>query len=327
MAGDTVEHFTFEQRFDYLRQFGTHCMAYSTLQPDMRYFDMPGVGYVAYRQYCGTRFALGDPVCAFADIPRIIGEALREHRHTCFVQVREHTAMMLRDEFDLRALHMGVETLLPLAEWNLTGKRKQVVRTARNQASERGITVEEDRWSAREEMDRVSDAWLGTRRVRSKQMSFLVRPLDMRLDRDARMFVARREGQMAGFAVFDPIYSQGRIIGYTPDITRSSEDFRQGVYYCLMLAAAERFKSEGAEILNLGLSPLSSNNGTPRSESRLVTRGLNLLFERGNRFYNFKGVCFTKSRFCGTEVPVYFAHLNRYPFREILSVLALSKII
>jgi len=322
-----VQQFSFQQRREYLQQFGTHCMAYSTLQPGMRYYDMPDVGYIAYRQYCGTRFVLGDPVCAFADIPRIMREALREHRQTCFVQIREHTAMMLRDEFGLRPLHMGVETLLPLAQWNLTGKRKQVVRTARNQAAERGITVEEDGQSPREEIERVSGAWLGTRRVKSKQMSFLVRPLGVRLDRDTRMFVARREGQLAGFAVFDPIYSQGRIIGYTPDITRSCEEFRQGVYYCLVITAAERFKEEGAEILNLGLSPLSINNGTPRSESRLVARSLDLLFERGNRFYNFKGVCFTKSRFCGTEIPVFFAHPNRYPFREILSVLSLSNVL
>ncbi len=158
-------------------------------------------------------------------------------------------------------------------------------------------------------------------------MSFLVRPFDMRPNSDCRMFVARRDGQLTGFAVFDPIYSEGRIIGYTPDITRSSEEFRQGVYYCLVLAAAERFKEEGAEILNLGLSPLATDNGTPRSESRLVTRGLDLLFERGNRFYNFKGVSFTKSRFCGTEVPVFFSHPNRYPFREILSVMSLSKVL
>lgn len=302
-------------------------MAYSTLQPDMRYFDMPGVGYMAYRQYCGTRFVLGDPVCAFADIPRIIGQALIEHHQTCFVQAREHTAMMLRDEFGMNILHMGVETLLPLVQWNLTGKRKQVVRTARNQAAERGIRVEEDGDSPRHEIEQVSDAWLGTRRVKSKQMSFLVRPFDMRLDDDTRMFVARRQGELAGFAVFDPIYSQGRVIGYTPDITRSSEDFRQGIYYCLIIAAAEQFKKEGMELLNLGLSPLSINNGTARSDSRLVSRGLSLLFERGNRFYNFKGVCFTKSRFCGTEVPVYFTHAARYPFREILSVLALSKIL
>ncbi|MDM8006232.1 MAG: DUF2156 domain-containing protein [Phycisphaerae bacterium] len=322
-----MQRFAFQQRLDYLRQFGTHCMAYSTLQPGMRYYDMPGVGYIAYRQYCGTRFVLGDPVCAFADIPWIAQEALREHRQTCFVQVREHTAMMLRDEFGLRPMHMGVETLLPLARWNLTGKRKQVVRTARNQAAERGITVEEDGQTPREEIERFSDAWLGTRRVKSRQMSFLVRPFDMRPNSDCRMFVARRDGQLTGFAVFDPIYSEGRIIGYTPDITRSSEEFRQGVYYCLVLAAAERFKEEGAEILNLGLSPLATDNGTPRSESRLVTRGLDLLFERGNRFYNFKGVSFTKSRFCGTEVPVFFSHPNRYPFREILSVMSLSKVL
>ncbi|MGQ9651165.1 MAG: phosphatidylglycerol lysyltransferase domain-containing protein [Phycisphaerae bacterium] len=327
MLGDAVQRFSFQQRLDYLRQFGTHCMAYSTLQPGMRYHDIPGVGYMAYRQYCGTRFVLGDPICAFADIPRIVGEALREHRQTCFVQIREHTAMMLRDEFGLRPLLMGVETLLPLAHWNLTGKRKQVVRTARNQAVERGITVEEDGSSPREELERISEEWLGTRRVKSRQMSFLVRPFDMQLNGDTRMFVARRDGRLTGFAVFDPIYSQGRVIGYTPDITRSSQDFRQGVYYCLITTAAERFKDEGAEILNLGLSPLAVNNGTPRSESWLVTLGLDLLFERGNRFYNFKGVCFTKSRFCGSEIPVFFSHSNRYPFRQILSVMSLSNVL
>ena len=79
--------FTPEERFEYLKQFGSHCMAYSTLQPGMEYFDLPAVGYLAYMTHGRTRFVLGEPICAEADSPRLMDEALRDHCDTCFVQI------------------------------------------------------------------------------------------------------------------------------------------------------------------------------------------------------------------------------------------------
>ena len=59
-----VKIFSLNERIAYLKKYGGYVMAYSTLQPGMQYFDMIGVGYLAYMVKGRTRFVLGDPVCA-----------------------------------------------------------------------------------------------------------------------------------------------------------------------------------------------------------------------------------------------------------------------
>ncbi|MHB9079136.1 MAG: phosphatidylglycerol lysyltransferase domain-containing protein [Pirellulaceae bacterium] len=86
----------------YLTKYGSHCMAYSTLQPGMAYFDLPGVGYIAYVRYLGTSFILSDPVCAPDQLPALIVAFLRQHRSPFFVQVHEHTAGVLQREYGFR---------------------------------------------------------------------------------------------------------------------------------------------------------------------------------------------------------------------------------
>ena len=35
---------------DVVKQFGSHCMAYSTLQPGLKYHFSPGIGFIAYAE-------------------------------------------------------------------------------------------------------------------------------------------------------------------------------------------------------------------------------------------------------------------------------------
>ncbi len=46
--------FCFEERMAYLRQYGSHCMSFSVLQPHMKFFDVPGKGFIAYRRLWGA---------------------------------------------------------------------------------------------------------------------------------------------------------------------------------------------------------------------------------------------------------------------------------
>src|SRR5690349_4259192 len=80
----TAMHQPLERR-EYLMRFGAHCLAHASLQAGMAYFDLPGVGYLAYSSYCGTRFALAEPLCAAADRATLLQAALAEHSETCFV--------------------------------------------------------------------------------------------------------------------------------------------------------------------------------------------------------------------------------------------------
>src|SRR5690554_7502963 len=81
--------FTFSERVSYLKRFGGHSQSFSTLQPDMQYFDVPDVGYMAYRRKWGATIVLSDPVCA----PENFGP--RSEEHTSELQSRPHLVCRL----------------------------------------------------------------------------------------------------------------------------------------------------------------------------------------------------------------------------------------
>ena len=65
----------------------------------------------------------------------------------------------------------------------------------------------------------------------------------------------------------------------------------------LIASAALLFQSEGAEIMSMGLSPLSGGNVPSAGESEIMMRGRALLYERFNYFYGFKGLHAFKEKF------------------------------
>ena len=64
--------FTFTERVGFLKKYGTHSQSFSTLQPSMQYFDVPGMGYIAYMRKWGGTFVLSDPVCAPEDFGNLL---------------------------------------------------------------------------------------------------------------------------------------------------------------------------------------------------------------------------------------------------------------
>jgi len=321
--------FTPEERFDYLKQFGSHCMAYSTLQPGMQYFDLPGVGYLAYMTHGRTRFVLGEPICAGTDRQHLIGEALQEHSETCFVQIQEQTANILHGEFRFYATQGGIESSLDLRNWKATGNRKQILRRALNQAHEKGIGISEPSEGSltTEDLARASTKWLRTRKVSHRQLAFLSRPLVTANEPFVRTFVARLQNDINGFIRFDPVFSRGAVVGYCPNISRASKLFRQGLHYAVMLVAIAQFRKEDVRCMHLGLSPLSRRVVAQVYPNPILEFLLRAIYRCGNRLYNFRGIEFTKSRFFGQETPVYLAQRRRFPLKELLAVFRLSHVI
>ena len=79
--------FTFSERVGYLKKFGTHSQSFSTLQPGMQYFDVPGIGYIAYMRKWGGTFVLSDPVCAPDDFGRLLESFHRRFPNASYIQV------------------------------------------------------------------------------------------------------------------------------------------------------------------------------------------------------------------------------------------------
>lgn len=320
-----IDMFTVEERIGYLKNFGNHCMSFSQFQADMHYFDISGIGYIAYRKKWGARYVLADPVCDEKDREYIIGEFLKIKTHTAFIQISEPVAELIHEKFGMYSSQFGVETIVDLNTWDLKGKKKQILRTSVNKAVKDGVRFVE----MEEEMNDVdlTKQWMSTRAVSKKEVVFLIRPKDQEYQEGTRKFYAYLGGELLGYIHFDPIYENGNVLGYVPNISRFSPKFKQGIFYPLMVHAMETFKKEGVPYLYLGISPAVVDDQDKACESKLFKFFVRQLYKYGNMFYSFKGLHFTKSRFQGKEVKTFCAHSGMLPTRAFLTVFHMCNII
>lgn len=317
--------FTFSERVSYLKQHGSHSQSFSTLQPGMQYFDVPGVGYIAYMRKWGGTFVLSDPVSARENFPLMLERFHQRYPNACYIQVSKPVVEFLHLRFGLYGTQFGSESRIDLRGWSLTGKKKQILRTALNQAEKNGITVME-RFSD-DHTREISEAWIRTRKCKSNEIRFLIRPMEMDYRENERHFYAYQDGKAVGFIYFDPVYRNNEIISYVPNISRANADFRQGIFYTLMAHAMETFKAEGVPFLDLGLIPLSLDSATEHQESRLLKRLMHGIYDNGNFLYNFKGLEFTKSRFRGDNFKTYCCHKRAIPVLEFLAMFKLTRLL
>ncbi len=317
--------FTLTERISYLKQYGRHSMSYSALQPNMSYFDLDGVGYIAYRKQWGTVVCLGDPVCALEKRETIIAAFMAIHKNPVFIQVSADVAQLIHEQTGFYATQFGKESLIDLNAWSVSGKKKQVIRTAVNHAKKENVTVKESYGEL--SYRHLSDSWLKTRKCKSREIVFLIRPMEMEYKEGTRRFFAYQNDEMIGFIFFDPIYENGQVVGYVPNISRASEKFPQGIFYLLMTQAFEVFKAEGIPYVYLGLSPLSLDYPVKDCESKVLRWMLEFTSKHLNYFYNFKGIEFTKSRFRGVEEPTFAVHKGILPAKDFVSMFRICNVI
>ncbi len=317
--------FTFAERIDYLKNFGKHSMAFSALQPFMQYFDLEDVGYIAYRKQWGTVVCLGDPICAPQDREQLISAFLQKYKNPVFIQVTEPVAQLLHELTGFYATQFGKETLIDLQRWTTSGKKKQVIRTAVNHAQKENIVVKESYGDTG--YRKLSENWLQTRKCKGREIIFLIRPMEMDYKEGTRRFFAYQNDEMIGFVFFDPIYENGNIVGYVPNISRASEKFPQGIFYTLMAHAFEVFKEEGVPYVYLGLSPLAMDYPVKNHESSPLRWMQEMTLKYANFLYNFKGIDFTKSRFRGEEEPTYAVHKRAIPAKEFVCMFKICNVI
>ena len=316
---------SFSERVALLKQYGSHSQSFSTLQPGMHYFDVPGVGYIGYMKKWGLNFVLSDPVCAPQDRELMLSRFERRVSNICYIQISRPVMEILHKRFGYYGTQFGAESRVDLSQWSLKGKKKQVIRTALNQAREAGITVQE-RFSD-DHTREISDAWIRTRQCKRQEIRFLIRPMDMEYRENERHFYAYQDGKAVGFIYFDPVYERNEIVSYVPNISRASANFRQGIFYTIMAHAMETFQAEGVPRLDLGLIPLHLSEETEPQESRILKSLCRGVYRHGNRFYNFRGLEFTKSRFRGEIERTYCCHKPALPMLEFLAVFRLTRLI
>ena len=314
------------RRLDRLRQHGNFTMAYATLQPGMKYFESHG-GYLAYDTYWGITFVLGDPVAPAEKHAAIIEEFVRRYPRACFCQISEQTGAILA-RLGWFVNEFGADMELDLPTYDFKGQKKSKLRQAAHKVQREGYTIEE-RSAAdgdRAELEALSSSWLVTKTVKH-EARFLVRPFAFDDEPEARKFYLRDpEGWIVAFVVFDPIWGEGEVIGYSPAVKRRSPDAPTGAEEAITKYAIEQFRAEGMQTLRLGLLPLYEVQDSAFREAWRLKKIFQWVYRYGNRWiYSFRGHADFKHRYRGSLSKVYFATYTRWNVLNLIALLRLCR--
>lgn len=299
---------TSDRRLAALVRHGHHCQAYSSLQLHMRYLVLDG-GYIAFAIAGTYALVLGDPIGPRSQFPSmwraLLAYAAERGVATIVVQASQDAADALVS-LGCERHFLGVETRVELAGFQLSGGAMAYLRRACHRARKAGLTIREAR--AREvglaDKQRVSEAWLATKGGR--ELGFMIRPFALEDELDVRVFYGFVGDRMVGFVTFDPMYRDGRIIGYYQQHMRYEPGAPTGTIDAITIAAMDVFRQQGIAWVELGLSPFArheqyARSGTDPVFAKIASR----FYQKGESRYPFRGAYFHKSRYRGRERPVF----------------------
>ena len=311
----------------FLKEHGSEALAYATLQHGMEYF-LDETGYIAYTTVSHPVFArrpkrivLSDPVCAPERLEQLVRRFLERDRRGVFGVISERCAEVLRPMgFKINCL--GYEPSLPIQTYNTQGNWKELdlVKRARNEAKREGIVIREEKGEAlnRAELSAVSAKWISAKKINDREIWIYARRPVFGPEEDVRKFVAYdRDGHVAGFVFYDPMYRHGEVFGYSANIVRCDEQRFGRLATAVHMTAIEQFRAEGKEVLNLLMAPFVELEMGKYNDDWMTKLFCQFSARFGNDIYNFKGLSFHKSKYRGKKTPVYYASNSFFPSNDI----------
>ena len=295
----------------YFLEFGTEANAYFHFQPDLDYFVLPEVGFVSYhlQKWLGKQVPMVfvKPLCADADLGVLLAAFLDAHGPGAIFLGMDQAAAAVLGRLGFSVNEFGAEFTLPVQEFQVRGGTMKYLRTVLH-AGAKGVEVKELLPSETPvaELQRISAAWLLSRRVRGRELRFLTRPPEFGPAWGVRRFYCFKEGRLVGFVFFDPSFRAGRCIGYCANILRQEPGLKPpGILDFAILTALRTFKAEGIERLSLGIAPLHDLREHP-GEDRLLRFCGQRLYHWGGWLYNFRELAFHKTRYRAEPRKLYF---------------------
>jgi phosphatidylglycerol lysyltransferase len=271
-------------------------------------FDPTGLAFIMYDTEGHSWVAMGDPVGTDDDARRELVWAFRELCERSggwpvFYQVSP-ADLDLYLEVGMNLLKIGEEARVRLADFNLDGKSRKVLRNTVNKLTREGLRLEivpaAGVPALLPQLKVMSDAWLAAKRVREKRFS--LGTFDERYLSRTPMAVVWQGERLVAFA--------NLLLGDTKeeaslDLMRHWPDGPSGIMDYLFVELMLWARGEGYRWFNLGMAPLSGLQN--RRLAPLWMRFGALVFGRGERFYNFRGLHQYKHKFGPVWEPRYLA--------------------
>ncbi len=271
-------------------------------------FDTAHKAFVMYGVAGRSWITMGDPVGVDEDARReLVWTFLEQCEHAggwpVFYQVSP-AALDLYLEVGMNLLKIGEEARVRLDTFNLDGKSKKTLRGTVNKLARDGLRLEivpaEAVGALLPRLRQVSDAWMRDKKVREKRFS--MGAFDPRYLVRTPMAVVWQGEQVVAFA--NLFLSETRQEA-SVDLMRHLPDGPTGIMDYLFVELMQWARQEGYHWFNLGMAPLAGLQN--RRQAPLWNRFGALVFGRGERFYNFRGLQRYKDKFDPEWEPRYMA--------------------
>lgn len=302
-SNTTANTETREQVIEFMRKFGEGSLSYSALQDGMEWFVEPDLGFLQYEPtdtVIHRAVILGDPVCAEENREKLLSKFLEKFPDPIFIHITKPVGKLL-EKRGFYINHMGMEIVIDVQNFSLSGSKKEFLRSQKNRAQKDGLTVTEigpESGVSAEDLRKISDEWMHRKAVHDHELAFLVRPALFEDEFDVRKFIAMKDGKVEGFVFFDPMYRNGKIYGYMANILRSLGDHSYSITDYIIIEAFARFKAEGIETLSLGFSPFFCiEDDDDLHFSKPLSTMYKYAYEHANYLYSFKSLSFHKERY------------------------------
>ncbi len=327
-----VSHQTLESKVSkehllpYLKQYGRNAYSYATLQEGMEYFVDEGTGYIAYTTIRHPLFApfskkivLSDPVCAKERTKDLTEKFLQSNPRAIFVPISEDCGNSLK-ELGFKVNCVGYEPVIDIQSYNTAGNWKELdlIKRARNEARRNNIKIREGIDSEnRDHLIDLSKKWLKGKKLNDREIWIYARKPVYTQEEDVRKFLAFCDNEIVGFAFYDPIYENGKIIGYSDNLSRCDEERFGKLSVAMNMEAIDKFKKEGKRTLNLCLAPFDKVENGTMNDDFLTKSFFKFMYNYGEEVYNFKGLSFHKMKYRANNIPVYFASNGVMPVNDV----------
>jgi phosphatidylglycerol lysyltransferase len=199
---------------------------------------------------------------------------------------------------------LGEEAVVSLDEFGLEGARRRNLRQSFHRAQREGLSFEIlDRTTVAARIDElaaISESWLSSKNTREK--GFSLGRFDPAYIQRFDVAIARLNGQAVAFA---NVITTDTKAEASIDLMRHLPAAPPNTMLFIFVQLLLYFKAQGFRRFTLGMAPLSGLETHPLAP--LWHRFGHLVYNRGERFYNFQGLREFKEKFDPVWEPRYLA--------------------
>ena len=299
------------------RNYGSNSISYFALSEEKSYFFSTSRKVVIAYVLEGTvAVVAGDPIGPESEL----AGALQEFKAFCsqqdwtmvFWQVRnEHVE--LYQTFGMHLMKIGEDAVIHTQTFTLKGGAMANVRTSAKRAEKDGLRVVFYHGQVQDveqlmQVDKISQKWVA--RKGGSEMGFSMGEFNSTGDPEQVTAVAiDNQNLVHAFVTFIPIYGRK---GWGLDLMRRAERCAPGTMELLLSRSIEFLKSCGAEMVSLGLAPMSNANN---EDTSLLDSSIDALTQRFGNLKESQSLFHFKKKFQPTWESRYlvFSHTLTLP--------------